>query len=124
MEQGLHVHSEPEGWNSVTMRLGEEDGTMTVRTRREDGAVAVHVVFSDPNLRAMAAQQIDRLEAVLQKQYDTSIDLSLSDAGANANGQRDDERTSADGGRATLSPQNESTASPRRSLWARNEWVV
>jgi hypothetical protein len=124
MDQGLRVHTEAEGWNSVTMRLGDDDGTMTVRTKREDGAMAVHVAFSDPTLRVLATQNAERLEAVLRQQYETSIDLSLSDSGAHAGDRESSNGPSPRAARATLSTEADIPNGLRRSPWARNEWVV
>ncbi len=81
MDNGIRLNATNDGWNSLTLRLGEEDGTMTVDARREDDRVAINVAFSDPNLRATAAQQIDRLEAALRAHYETTVDLSLGDNG-------------------------------------------
>jgi hypothetical protein len=123
MEQGLRIHNEPEGWNSVTMRLGEEDGTMTVRTKRDDGGMAVQVAFSDPHLRTLAVQSVERLEAALRAQYDTAIDLSLSDSNTPSS---DDDRhpPAPPQARSGLPIENETRDAIRRSPWARNEWVV
>lgn len=124
MDQGLRVHTEPEGWNSVTMRLGDEDGTMTVRTKREDGAMTIHVAFSDPALRALATQHVERLEAVLSEQYDSLIDLSLSDAGAEADGRSANDGPAHTAERVTLLTEQNTTTPTRRAPWARHEWVV
>jgi hypothetical protein len=123
MEQGLRIHNEPEGWNSVTMRLGEEDGTMTVRTRREDGSMAVQVAFSDPGLRVMAAQNVERLEAALRAQYDTAIDLSLSDSDTSPD-DADRKSSAPDRSRSPITSDHDTRDVTRRSPWARNEWVV
>ncbi len=79
MENGIRLEASTDGWSSLTLQLGDDDGTMTIDARRQEDRVAVHVNFSDPTLRSTAAQHIDRLEEALRAQYETAVDLSLGD---------------------------------------------
>ena len=81
MEQPQGALTTAAGWSSLTIKLDDTDGTMTVEARRDERHVAVQVSFSDPNLRSIAAQNIERLEAALRQQYDASVDLSLTSDG-------------------------------------------
>ena len=65
------------------MNLDDGDGTVTIKAKREDGRVAVAVGFSDPGLRALATAHADRLQELLQAEYETAVDFSLfsNDAG-------------------------------------------
>ncbi|MFQ5571127.1 MAG: hypothetical protein ACE5G0_15715 [Rhodothermales bacterium] len=119
-----------DGWKVLEMDLDEGDGTVTIKARREDGRVAVAVGFSDPDLRALASIHADRLQEVLQAEYETAVDFSLfnGDSG-NAGEQRQAEGT---GGRTTTGGVDAGTddatsgdRSSRRTLpaGARHEWI-
>lgn len=86
MEQPQGALTTAAGWSSLTIKLDDTDGTMTVEARRDERHVAVQVSFSDPNLRSIAAQNIERLEAALRQQYDASVDLSLTSDGQGGDG--------------------------------------
>jgi len=81
------------GWKVLEMNLDDGDGTVIIKARREEGRVAVAVGFSDPALRALASAHADRLQEVLQAEYETTVDFSLfnSDTG------HSDERQEAEG---------------------------
>ena len=124
MEQPQGALTTAAGWSSLTIKLDDTDGTMTVEARRDERHVAVQVSFSDPNLRSIAAQNIERLEAALRQQYDASVDLSLT-----SDGQGSGEEKQTSGSRPLHrhnTAQDSSTAvKTARSvpLGATREWV-
>lgn len=67
------------GWKMLEMQLSENDGTVTIKARRDADHVSVSVSFSDPQLRALASANADRLQEMLQAQYETAVDFSLAD---------------------------------------------
>ncbi len=75
-------------WKVLEMNLDEGDGTVTIKTKREEGRVAVAVGFSDPGLRALASAHADRLQEVLQNEYETAVDFSLFSNDAGHSGDR------------------------------------
>ena len=84
-------------WQTLEIALPEGEGTVSVRARREDEAVAVAVHFSDPRLRGIAGAHADRLQEALRAQYDADVTLSLlNDSAGGSGGHRHD----ADGGAA------------------------
>ncbi|MFB3132245.1 MAG: hypothetical protein ACE10K_06970, partial [Rhodothermales bacterium] len=76
------------GWKVLEMNLDEGDGTVIIKARREEGRVAVAVGFSDPGLRALASAHADRLQEVLQAEYETAVDFSLFSSDAGHSGER------------------------------------
>ena len=76
------------GWKVLEMNLDDGDGTVTIKARREEGRVAVAVGFSDPALRALASAHADRLQEVLQAEYETAVDFSLFSSDAGHSGER------------------------------------
>ncbi|MDX1547037.1 MAG: hypothetical protein R3247_08625 [Rhodothermales bacterium] len=118
----------PGGWNVLEMPLDEGDGTLTIRARREDGRVAVALGFSDPELRAHAAAHADRLQQLLQAEYETTVDFTLlsGDGGAHADGDDPAERGQpARGGGSIQAGEAAPEAPARRVLPAgtRHEWI-
>ena len=116
------------GWNVLEMQLDEGEGTVTIKARREEERVAVSVGFSDPTLRALASAQSDRLQQVLQAQYDSVVDFSLMNSGSDTSGRREDSAeakglTNATGAHKITEDQA-NTLPARGSLpGTRNEWV-
>ena len=78
-------------WHVVQLSLGEGDGEMTVKARRDDERVHVAIAFTDPQLRTLAAEQADRLQSALEARYGTDVDLSFSDGDREQPGARRDE---------------------------------
>lgn len=66
-------------WQTVRLSLGEGDGEMTVKTRRDEERIAVTVQFSDPRLRSLATDQADRLLGALEARYEADVDLSFAE---------------------------------------------
>jgi len=117
-----------DGWKMLEMNLDGGEGTVTIKARREEGRVSVAVGFSDPDLRALASAHADRLQEVLQAEYETTVDFSLF----NSNAGHSEEREQAGGTRAPAATgpagaDDEAAAvSTVRStlpLGARHEWV-
>ncbi len=73
-----------DGWNMLEMKLDDGDGTMIIKARRDAERVAVTVGFSDPHLRALTAENADRLQEALRRHYDASVDLSFTGDGSDA----------------------------------------
>jgi hypothetical protein len=104
---------------------------MTVRARREEEKVSVSVNFTDPQLRALAESNADRLQEALREQYDSQVDLSLtSDGAGESNGGREDSRGSRGTAPAKASTSSEAAAPRDRAraaraalAGARNEWI-
>jgi|GEM_PF-5317213 len=84
LDQASRPLSNRNGWKMLEMKLDDGEGTMTVKTRREADHVAVAVAFSDPKLRDLAHQNMERLHEALKQQYETAVELSLThdDSGA------------------------------------------
>ena len=118
-----------DGWKVLEMKLDEGDGTMTVRARREDGRVAVTVGFSDPELRALAAAQADRLQQTLQAEYDTTVDFSLLTSGDGEGRRQPAPGDGAEAGQstpetvATMEAPEDTPARRAQTPGARHEWV-
>ena len=77
-EGPLRLQEFENGWKSVDIQLAEGEGTVNVRARRDEDRVAVAVAFSDPALRQAAAADANRLREILQQQYGTRVDLTLT----------------------------------------------
>ncbi len=118
-----------DGWKVLEMNLDEGDGTVTIKARREEGRVAVAVGFSDPELRALASTHAERLQEVLQAEYETAVDFSLFSGNTDDSGGQHQ----SEGARGAVAPTAHADADAdihdgyptRRSLpaGARNEWV-
>jgi len=63
---------------ALEVMLADGSGTMHIRAQRESDHVAIAVHFSDPALRALAANHADRIQEALQAQYQTAVQLSLT----------------------------------------------
>lgn len=113
-------------WQTVRLALGGADGELTVSTRRDEDRVSVAVQFSDPRLRTLAAEHVDRLQGALESRYDADVDLSFA---------QDEGRPSQEGTpepapalhspaspTATEAAESARTDRPARPL-GRNEWV-
>ena len=117
------------GWKVLEMNLDEGDGTVTIKARREEGRVAVAVGFSDPELRALASAHADRLQEVLQTEYETTVDFSLfsDDAGDSGDRQQSQGAGPAIPGAAATDGEGaiRDDRPSRRSLpaGAQHEWV-
>lgn len=116
------------GWNVLEMQLEEGEGTVTIKARREEERVAVSVGFSDPTLRALASAQSDRLQQVLQTQYDSAVDFSLMNSGSDTPGRREDSPEAhgpANPNGSNKAPETHDNPLPARGPMpgARNEWV-
>jgi hypothetical protein len=117
------------GWKVLEMPLDEGQGTMTVKARREEDRVSVSVSFTDPQLRALAEANSDRLHDVLRERYEANVDFTLMSDGAGDSPQRKDE-TRSSREKSTLSGAVEAVAPVEKSrisrvalAGARNEWV-
>jgi len=126
----LGALSVDEGWKVLEMQLEDGQGTMTVRARRDEDNVSIAVTFSDPQMRALAAENVDRLRETLRHQYEASVDLSLMSDGA---GEAPHERNHESRGRAaspirdlraeTVSMAVRASATRAALAGARNEWI-
>lgn len=130
LSNGLKSETLDKGWRVIEMQLGEGQGTMTVRARRDDDKVSIAVTFSDPQLRNLAAENLDRLQHVLRDQYETTVDFSLtSDHAGDTPQRRDDAPTAHEASpdrvpRADAVSTLESVHAARTVLaGARNEWI-
>lgn len=113
-------------WHVVQLSLGEGDGELTVRARREDERVHVSVGFSDPQLRTLATEQADRLQSALEARYGADVDLSFTDG----EGRQPDERGEPGAPRPRTSARPDAADAPapsRTSFSSRpgthHEWV-
>ena len=70
------------GWKSLEMRLKNGDGLLTVETQRSKDRLSVNVGFTDSRLRSLAAASASQIQDALQSQFDTDVDLSLMQDGA------------------------------------------
>jgi hypothetical protein len=120
-----------EGWKVLEMQLEEGQGTMTVRARRDEEKVSIAVTFSDPQMRALAAENADRLRETMREQYETMVDFSLSSDGADESPQQGDDAprrhdaTSSRTQRTTeaVSTTDRAVATRAALAGARNEWI-
>lgn len=83
------------GWNVLEIKLEGDDGSVTIRTRREEDRMAVAVGFTDPQLRAIAQANMAELKDVLQAHFASDVDFSLS--GEGSDGQNPREQSSGAG---------------------------
>lgn len=129
MNRARQSFSTDDGWKVLEMNLDEGEGTVTIKARQEADHMAVSVGFSDPDMRALAQANADRLQEALQSEYETSVDLSLfsGDTGQSQQG-REAKQTgnglSKDQGTGEGAAVEESSRS-RRPLpaGAKHEWV-
>jgi hypothetical protein len=120
-----------EGWKVLEMQLEEGQGTMIVRARRDEEKVSIAVTFSDPQMRALAAENADRLRETMREQYETMVDFSLSSDGADESPQQGDDAprrhdaTSSRTQRTTeaVSTTDRAVATRAALAGARNEWI-
>jgi hypothetical protein len=125
--RSLHTYTES-GWNVLEMQLDEGDGTITIKARREEERVAVSIGFSDPTLRALASAQTDRLQQVLQAQYETAVDFSLMNSDSDTSGRKEDSSQAprsaspTDPGK-TAAELLENSRSARGPMSGVHEWV-
>lgn len=133
VDDGLSGFSIQDDWKVIEMKLEEGQGTMTVRARRDDEKIAISVNFTDPQLRALALENADRLQESLRSQYQTDVDFSLmSDNGAGqseaswSDGSQEG-RSRPDGVGATpaepMSAADRARAARAAMIGARNEWI-
>ena len=131
LKDGVDGLSFDDDWKVLEMKLDEGQGTMTVRARRDEEKVSITVNFSDPQLRALAADQADRLQETLRAQYQTDVDFSLMND--NAGHSHPDGRPSQGGGSDAnggaigrsqpLSGAERARATRAALAGARNEWI-
>ncbi len=121
------VHTGADGWKMLEMKLDDGDGTMTIRTRREAEHVVVSVGFSDPRVRDLAQQNMDRLHEALNQQYETAVDFSLDhdQSGSNENDRHPSRRITKDARIAREASKATETASSPELVraGARHVWV-
>jgi hypothetical protein len=113
-------------WQSVQLSLGEGDGELTVRARRDEERVRVAIGFSDPNLRLLATEQADRLQSALEARYGTDVDLSFTDGEREQAGERGEPGLPRATQRADATDATDAAPShaPARSRpGSSNEWV-
>ncbi|GIV61225.1 MAG: hypothetical protein KatS3mg044_0091 [Rhodothermaceae bacterium] len=86
--------------------------------------MSVQVGFSDPTLRALAHENLQRLEAALRQQYDTAVDLQLDQgpAGDTPGGDQGSPHPGYGGAAADTPAETATTSAPRRA-GARHVWV-
>ncbi|MGK7297136.1 MAG: hypothetical protein ACNS61_15135, partial [Candidatus Wenzhouxiangella sp. M2_3B_020] len=87
LRQAAQTTVTADGWNVMEMDLGGDEGSLTIRTQRENDVVRVAVHFTDQNLQNLAANQADRIQQILQEHYDANVDFSLFSGDANQDGQ-------------------------------------
>lgn len=112
-------------WQVVQLSLGEGEGDLTVRARRDEDRVHVSVGFSDPQLRALASDQADRLQSALEARYGADVDLSFTDG----EGREPEERGAPHAApRGTSAPSDAESAAPshapaRSRPGTHHEWI-
>ena len=99
-------------WHVVQLSLGEGDGDLTVRARRDEDRVHVSVGFSDPQLRALASDQADRLQSALEARYGADVDLSFTDGEGREPEERGESHATRPG---TSAPSDAESAAPSRA---------
>lgn len=130
LSNGLTSESLEKGWRVIEMQLEEGQGTMTVRARRDEDKVSIAVTFSDPQLRNLAAENLDRLQHVLRDQYETTVDFSLTSDDAGDKPQRRYDAPTARDTSLDRAPRADAVSTlgsgrAARALLAgaRNEWI-
>ena len=123
-----HAFDVVDGWQVMDMKLEGDRGGVTIKTRREDDRVSVSVSFTDPMLAAQMQANVQRIEQVLQNQYEASVSLSFESGGENeASAQREPQRDAGTPGDrpASASPERRERGEARsRAQGAAREWVV
>jgi hypothetical protein len=128
LDQPLRGLASSAASQSLQIQLDEGEGTLTIHTHRDDDRVSVALGFSDGPLRSLASASADRIHAVLQEHFGTSVDLSLTSDGsgdAPTDG-RDSRNAPRSAPRSDLAsaPRDAATPSPRARLsGGRHEWV-
>ncbi len=112
-------------WQTVRLALGDGDGELTVSTRRDDERIAVTISFSDPRLRALAADHAERLQGALETRYDADVDLSFSehDGGASHEQSADAEQTLRSFVQPTSTPGAEQDTEHTPLSTGHHEWI-
>lgn len=132
LEDSLSGLSLEDDWKVLEMKLDEGQGTMTVRARRDEDKVTISVNFTDPQLRAMAIEQTDRLQETLRAQYSMQVDFSLmnDNTGHSRHGKDDTGRGGGRSAEALPSTRAHAVSSADRAratraalVGARNEWI-
>lgn len=112
------------GWNVLEMKLEGDNGSVTIRTRREDDRMSVAVGFTDPQLRAVAQANLVELKEVLQAHYASNVDFSLSGDGS---GGQDPREHAPGSGPAGRSHESNGRAEARKARSAHpgssREWI-
>lgn len=118
------------GWKTLELQLDDGHGTMTVRARRDEEKVSVAVSFSDPNLRSLAEANAQRLQQVLQSEYESPVDFSLLSDGTGGSPEQDPgassrgvERIPEDATVGNSTDGRVQNAARPLVAGARNEWI-
>ena len=109
-------------WATLAVDLGDGDGSMTVRARRDEGRLVVAVHLSDPAVGAAARGQADEIRGRLEQHYGTAVDLSFEqgEGGRHA----DDARRPQDAPpRPAPRPGPNAPPPPSRPTTSRREWI-
>ncbi len=113
------------GWATLSVDLGEGEGSLTVRARQGDGRLVVAVQLSDPAVRAAAERQAAEIQARLEQHYETAVDLSFGRGEGGQEGGGDTSRGSSSA--PTLpKPAEQTNPAPTSSPThpsARQEWI-
>ena len=65
-------------WKVLEMKLEEGKGTMTVKVMKEEEVVSVTVSFSDPEMKALAETNTERIIESLRNQYQQDVNFSFN----------------------------------------------
>lgn len=117
------------GWHVLTMQLDDQNGQLTVKTRRNEDNVSVSLGLSDPKLRSLISANTNRLQETLQAEYDENIDFSLATEQEGSSADSDAETAShqrsghASTGAAGTTPEKEIDNPQGRVLYGSYEWI-
>lgn len=127
MQRPAAFHTEANGTQVLRLELEDDDGTVTLRARRDGERMLVNVTFTDPTMQASAESQGDDIRSALQQLFESGIDLSFSqNEDAKQNLREAHNRTTGPRGReAVMAADDVSSTSRTRTIaaGARHEWV-
>ena len=130
LQQPAAFHTDANGTDVLRLRIDEESGAVTLRTRRDGERMVVSVGFTDAALHANAEAQGDDIRAALQQLFDAAVDLSFSRPDQSGHESADPKRAGpgAPGTRGMTESAIETGDPARPAIYhglhgARHEWV-